>query len=200
MASLAIGSAEKAPNDEKHLDQSGVEVCSVSVRVENQEKLGNFVLKQLESEANRILATGGAAIHVTFVAAGRADYTLQVQDFAPRNNVEGDILGQTFKQDPRNSYLFIKTFEEVWHQTQSLPRGGRGVVYARVYAHELAAHGILGWVHSQAADKDMGFLGSGKNWSGFLFNNLDDTKFEFSRSSGKLLNTRCRIMNHVAGS
>jgi hypothetical protein len=182
------------------VDPAIPEACNISVIVDNSKKLGGFILNQLGAELNRILATGGANIHANLVTSGRADYALGVHDFAPKNdNDEGDILGQTSKQDPHSSFLFVETIENVWRQRGTLPRGGRGIVYARVYAHELAAHGILGWAHSQAGDKEMGFLGSGKNWSDFLFNNEDDTMFEFSPASGRLLNLRCHLASHSPG-
>ena len=157
----------------KQAGEKVTEACKISVIVDNEKKLGGFVFRQMEAELNRILRTGGANIQVKMVTSGRADYALRVRDFAPKNNVQGDILGLTSKEDPHNSFLFVETIEDVWRQRGSLPRGGRGIVYARVYAHELATHGLLGWAHSQAGDKDMGFLGSGKNWSDFLFNNED---------------------------
>ena len=199
MASFAVGSAKKGPGREKHVDKTSAEVCNISVIVDDHKKVGGFVLKQLESEVNKIFATGGANIHATFVAAGRADYALRIQDVAPKNNVEGEILGQTSKQDPHNSFVFVESIENVWRQQGTLPRGGRGIVYGRVYAHELAAHGILGWEHSQPGDREMGFLGSGRNWGDFLFNNNDDSKFELSPASGRLLNLRCRFANRSEG-
>ena len=179
----------------KQAGEKVTEACKISVIVDNEKKLGGFVFRQMEAELNRILRTGGANIQVKMVTSGRADYALRVRDFAPKNNVQGDILGSTSKEDAHNSFLFVETIEDVWRQRGSLPRGGRGIVYARVYAHELATHGLLGWAHSQAGDKDMGFLGSGKNWSDFLFNNEDDSKFEFPAEWGRLLNLRCRLAN-----
>lgn len=176
-------------------DESSTDACNITFFVEERKKLGGFVLKQMETELNRIMRTGGANIHVRMITEGRADYVLRVQNVAPKNNLEGDILGQTSKQDPRRSSLFVDAIENVWRERGALPRGGRGIVYARVYAHELAAHGILGWAHSQPGDKDMGFIGSGSNWSDFLFNNEDDSKFEFSAASGRQLNLRCRSRN-----
>ena len=172
--------------------------CNISVVVDNKEKLGTFILKQLEGELNKIFVTGGADIHVTLLTAGTADYALRIQDSPPKNsNSDGVILAQTSKEDPHDSVLFVKAIEDTWEQIRSLPLGGRGVVYARVYAHELAAHGILGWRHSQRGDENMGFVGSGKNWGDFLFNNHDDTIFEFTPAQGKLLNLQCHLGGQV---
>jgi hypothetical protein len=172
--------------------------CNISVVVDNKEKLGTFILRQLEGELNKIFVTGGADINVTLFTAGTADYALQIQDSPPKNgNSDGVILAQTSKQDPHHSVLFVKSIEDMWGQIRSLPLGGRGVVYARVYAHELAAHGILGWRHSQRGDENMGFVGSGKNWGDFLFNNHDDTIFEFTPAQGKLLNLQCHLGGQV---
>ena len=187
--------AAKTAVRKKQVDEKASEACKISVIVDNEKKLGGFVFRQMEAELNRILRTGGANIQVKMSTTGRADYALRIRDFPPKASVEGEILGQTSEQDPHNSFLFVEAIEDVWRRGRALPRGGRGIVYARVYAHELAAHGILGWAHSRAEDKDMGFLGSGKNWSDFLFNNDDDSKFEFSRASGRLLNLRCRFGN-----
>jgi hypothetical protein len=172
--------------------------CNISVVVENKKKLGTFILKQLEGELNKIFVTGGADIHVTLLTAGTGDYALQIQDSPPKaSNSDGVILAQTSKEDPHNSVMFVKAIEATWEQIRSLPLGGRGVVYARVYAHELAAHGILGWRHSQRGDENMGFVGSGKNWGDFLFNNHDDTIFEFTPAQGKLLNLQCHLGGRV---
>ena len=174
--------------------------CNISVVVDNKEKLGTFILKQLQSELNKIFVTGGAGIHVTLLTAGTADYALRIQDSPPKNSnsdSDGVILAQTSKEDPHDSVLFVKAIEDAWEQIRSLPLGGRGVVYARVYAHELAAHGILGWRHSQRGDENMGFVGSGKNWGDFLFNNHDDTIFEFTPAQGKLLNLQCHLGGQV---
>lgn len=187
------------PNDvgsRLHADRPGS--CNISVIVDDREKLGTFILKQLEGELNKIFVTGGADIHVTLLTAGNADYALRIQDSPPKsNNSDGVILAQTSKQDPHNSVLFVKAIEDTWEQIRSLPVGGRGVVYARVYAHELAAHGILGWRHSQRGDENMGFVGSGKNWGDFLFNNHDDARFEFTPAQGKLLNLQCHLGGQV---
>jgi hypothetical protein len=173
-------------------------LCSVSVIVDDKEKLGTFILRQLEGELNRIFDTGGADIHVTLLTAGTGDYALRILDSPPKNsNPDGVILAQTSKQDPHNSVLFVKTIEDTWEKMRSLPLGGRGVVYARVYAHELAAHGILGWRHSQGGDENMGFIGSGKNWGDFLFNNHDDSRFEFTPAQGKRLNLQCHLGGQV---
>lgn len=189
----------KYADQNKDFDRANLKTCNISILVEDNKKLGGFVLRQLSVELNRILSTGGANIHANLVTTGRAGYVLRVQDFPPKNYVEGDVLGQTAKEDPHYSFLFVETIENVWRQRGDLPRGGRAIVYARVYAHELAAHGILHWAHSRPEDKDMGFLGSGKNWGDFLFNNKDDTKFEFPPASGRLLNLRCRLANYAQG-
>lgn len=195
------GKTGKQNDVESHLRPERPERCNISVIVDGKEMLGTFILKQLEGELNKIFFTGGADIHVTFLTAGNADYALRIQDSPPKNNTsDGVILAQTSKQDPHNSVLFVKAIEDTWEQIRSFPIGGRGVVYARVYAHELAAHGILGWKHSQRGDENMGFIGSGKNWGDFLFNNHDDARFEFTPAQGELLNLQCHLGSQTRSS
>ena len=194
----ARGQSAEFIDMDRHLIPARAGACNISVIVDEKKKLGTFILKQLEGELNKIFVTGGADIHVTLLTAGTADYALRIQDSPPKNNsAEGVILAQTSKQDPHNSVLFVKAIEDTWQQIRSLPLGGRGVVYARVYAHELAAHGILGWRHNQRGDEKMGFVGSGKNWADFLFNNHDDARFEFTPAQGKLLNLQCHLGGQV---
>jgi len=195
---VSSGKTSKPNDGESRIRPESPGRCNISVAVDNKKKLGTFILKQLEGELNKIFVTGGADIHVTLLTAGTADYALRIQDSPPKNsNSDGVILAQTSKEDPHDSVLFVKAIEDTWEQIRSLPLGGRGVVYARVYAHELAAHGILGWRHSQRGDENMGFVGSGKNWGDFLFNNHDDARFEFTPAQGKLLNLQCHLGGQV---
>jgi hypothetical protein len=70
---------------------------------------------------------------------------------------------------------------------------GQGIVYGRIFAHEMASHGMLGYLPSDPGDASRGFLGEGPRTNKQLFRAglLADATFSLTPAQGGLLNTEC---------